>query len=466
MSAPKHQVESPYSGEIVFETALVPREGLDAIMARAHAAHLAWRRVPLAERLAVVPRFVEAFQATRARSAREISLAMGKPLKQAEGEIDGMIDRARQMAGLAEAALADEALPPKEGFDRWISREPVGVVVVIAAWNYPLLVAINATIAAVLAGNAVVLKHAPRTFRMGEQLAEAFASAGVPDGLVTSLAVADEVAEALVQHPLAGYVSFTGSVATGRKVYQAVARSRFIDVGLELGGKDPAYVTADVDFDHAVENVVDGAFYNAGQSCCAVERVYVEAPLYDRFVEAAVALARGYRMGDPLAEGTNLGPMALPGAPALLRAQVEEARSLGARILVGGAEAADDQGRGRFFFPTIAADTDRRMAIAAEESFGPLLALERVSGDEDALRRMNDNRYGLTASIWTRDEARARRLARDLEAGTVFMNRCDFLDPLLAWTGWKDSGKGASLSKLGFHAVTRPKSYHLRLRTA
>ena len=464
MSTETLQVDSPYTGELVFEAPLLPAAGIDGVMTRAHRAHLEWRRVPLEERVAAVHRFIEAFGASRDRSAREITLAMGKPLKQAQGEVAGMIERARQMASIAAEGLADEVLPAKEGFERWISREPVGVVVVLAAWNYPLLIAINPMVAAVLAGNAVVLKHSHRTARMGEQISEAFAAAGVPRDLVVAVHADHAVAEQLVAHPLAGYVSFTGSTAGGRKIYQAVAAQRFIDVGLELGGKDPAYVCADAPFDFAVENVLDGAFYNAGQSCCGVERVYVEAPIYDRFVEAAVALAQSYRLGDPLLEGTTMGPMAQPNAPGFLRGQVEEARRLGAQVLLGGEALQDAAGRGRFFAPTVGAGTDHRMAIAVEESFGPVVAIQRVGGDAEAIERMNDSPYGLTASVWTADVERAKRILPEVQAGTVFLNRCDFLDPLLAWTGWKDSGKGVSLSKLGFHAVTRPKSHHLRVR--
>lgn len=462
MSTARLVVDDPYTAETVFEAPLATDAEVDRAVRRAYEAHRAWRQVSLAERIAAVERFCVAFEAKAEPYALEITRSMGKPLGQARGEIRGMVDRARQMSSLAEGALAPIVLPEAPGFERWIAREPVGVVAVLAAWNYPLLIAINPVSAAVLAGNSVVLKHSSRTPRCAEQIAEAFAEAGVPDGLVTVVHADHPTTERMVAHERVGFVSFTGSVFGGRRIYQAVAKERFVDVTLELGGKDPAYVCADADFDFAVENVLDGAFYNAGQSCCGVERIYVEAPIYERFCEAAKAFAEGLVLGDPQAEGTGLGPMAQANAPGFLAEQVEEARAKGARVLTGGAPTTH-QGRGRFFAPTVVADTDHQMAIAVEESFGPVVAIQRVDGDEVAVERMNDSAYGLTASVWTEDVERAKRLLPRIEAGTVFLNRADYLDPMLAWTGYKDSGKGVSLSQLGLQAVTKPKSYHLRV---
>jgi acyl-CoA reductase-like NAD-dependent aldehyde dehydrogenase len=455
-------VDDPYTGELILERPLADEAEVDRVMNRAWEVHRAFRETSLADRLALMERFVAVATARAEDWALEITRSMGKPIDQARGEVRGMCDRATQMASIAEAALADEVLPAKDNFDRWIAREPVGVVVVLAAWNYPLLIAINPISAAILAGNSIVIKHSSRTPRCAEQLAEAFAAAGAPPDLVQVVHADHGVTESLVAHPRAGFVSFTGSVAGGRHVYRTVASKRFIDVGLELGGKDPAYVCEDAAFDATVANVVEGALYNAGQSCCGVERVYVHRAIYDRFLEAAVAEAAKYAIGDPKLGGTALGPMAQANAVGFLAGQVEEARSLGGRVLCGGA-AVQHEGRGRFFAPTIVADTDHRMAIAREESFGPVVAIQAVDDDAAAIERMNDSELGLTASVWTADVERARRILPQLEAGTVFLNRCDYLDPLLAWTGVKDTGKGASLSKLGFLAVTRPKSYHLRL---
>lgn len=458
------RVDNPYTGEIAVERKLLRADEVDAVMTRAHAAHLEFKKTTIKQRIELVHRFVAEFEKERARYAKEITESMGKPLIQADREINGLADRAKQMASMAEEALAHEKLPAKEGFERWISHEPVGVVAVLAAWNYPLLIAVNPTVAAILAGNAVVMKHSSRTPTCGEMFAEAFARAGAPKDLVQAVHADHAVTELIVQHPLTGFVSFTGSVGGGRKIYQAVAEKRFIDVTLELGGKDPAYVCSDAPFDYAVGEVVDGGLYNAGQSCCGVERVYVDASIYDRFVEAAIEAVRKYsKLGDPMDKDTLIGPMAQANAPAFLAGQVEAAKKLGARVVIGG-EPTNLGGKGRFFAPGLVVDTDHRMAVAVEESFGPVLAVQKVSGDAEAIRLMNDSPYGLTASVWTGDLDRGKRITEQVDAGTVFVNRCDFLDPMLAWTGYKDSGKGISLSKLGFRSMTKAKSHHIKTK--
>lgn len=456
-------VDNPFTGDIILERPLSDANEMNAIMLRAQAAHKEWKATSLSERQALVKRFIECVTAKADEYAAEITACMGKPISQAQGEVSGMCDRAAQMNSIAESALADIVLPHKDGFERYIRHEAVGVVVVLAAWNYPLLIAINAIVAAVLAGDSVVLKHSSRTPRCAEQIAEAFAAAGAPQDLVSVIHCSHEIAERLVAHPLAGFVSFTGSVNGGRRIYQAVANSRFIDVGLELGGKDPAYVAEDAFFEHAVSNLVEGGFYNAGQSCCGIERIYVHASIYDRFLEAAVEEVKNYQAGDPMNASTTLGPMAQANSLPFLSGQVEGAKAAGARVLCGGGPT-QFEGRGRFFAPTIVADTDHKMSISSEESFGPLIAIQSVANDEEAITKMNDSDFGLTASVWTADVQRGRKMLPQIEAGTVFLNRADYLDPLLAWTGVKDSGKGVSLSELGFRSVTRAKSYHLRTK--
>ncbi|TMA19711.1 MAG: aldehyde dehydrogenase family protein, partial [Deltaproteobacteria bacterium] len=420
---------------------------------------------PLADRIALCERFCAEFEKDGDRIAREVTLQMGKPLAQARGELKTTVHRARVMMSLAPEALRDDPLPAVPDFTRFVRHEPVGVVLDISAWNYPLLITVNVVIPAVLAGNAVVLKHANRTALCGEAFARAFERAGAPENLVTAIDASHETCAQIIARPEIGYVSFTGSVRGGHEVYREGA-GRFIDVGLELGGKDPAYVAADADLDHAIANLVDGAFYNAGQSCCGIERIYVHASLYERFVEGALAEVRKYRLGDPLESATTMGPMAQADAPRKLAAQVEEARTKGGRVLCGGKPIHDAAGRGRFFDPCLVADANHSMhGLMVEESFGPIVGVQKVSDDDEAVRSMNDSPYGLTAAIWTRDQERAFRIGAQIETGTFFMNRCDYLDPMLPWTGVKDTGKGMSLSKYGFLPLTRRKSFHLRTQT-
>ncbi|HXN83984.1 MAG TPA: aldehyde dehydrogenase family protein [Myxococcales bacterium] len=464
MSEPGFRIDNPYSGETVAERRFLADAEVEGVVARASRAQKAWARTSLAERLALCERFCAAFEADAERIAREVTLQMGKPLSQARAEVRTAVARARTMMSIAPQALADEPLDAVPGFTRFIRHDPIGVVLDISAWNYPLLITINIAVPAVLAGDAVLIKHAARTALCGEAFARCFSAAGALEGLVTAVDATHATTARILARPEVSFVSFTGSVRGGHEVYAEAAR-RFIDAGLELGGKDPAYVAADADFDHAVANLVDGAFYNAGQSCCGIERIYVHAQLYDRFVEAAVAEVRKLRLGDPLDAQTTLGPLAQPGAPEKLVAQVDEARAKGGRVLCGGAPI-HHEGKGRFFDPCVVADATHAMhGLMVEESFGPIVGIARVKDDEEAVRLMNDSPYGLTAAIWTRDQERAFRIGAQIETGTFFMNRCDYLDPALPWTGVKDTGKGMSLSRYGFLSLTRRKSFHLRTQT-
>jgi acyl-CoA reductase-like NAD-dependent aldehyde dehydrogenase len=337
----------------------------------------------------------------------------------------------------------------------------VGIVLDIAAWNYPLLIAVNVVVPAVIAGDAVILKHSSRTPLCAGHFADAFARAGAPAGAVVPLVADHATTAALAARSEVAYVAFTGSVDGGFEISRA-ASGRAIDVGLELGGKDPAYVRADADIASVASALVEGAFYNAGQSCCAIERVYVDRAAYAPFLEAAVAAASSWRCGPPGDPATLLGPMAQPRGLATVQDHVGEAVAKGARLLTGGKTATVD-GRGRYYEATVLADADHSMRVMTEETFGPVLPVVAVAGDEDALRAMNDSRYGLTASIWTRDVDCARRLGQRIEAGTVFLNRCDYLEPSLPWSGWKDSGVGITLSRLGFDRLVRTRGFHMRL---
>lgn len=452
-------VRNPYDQSVVCELRSNHAQR-DAILAGLQTAQRAWREVPLAARIEAIAGALSLFSAEREQIARDITRQMGKPLAEARGEVDTCLVRAKHMLSLAPQALADDVLEGLPGrgsgrIERRIRHEPLGVILNLVAWNYPLLIPINLVIPALAAGNAIGLKHSDITPLCGALFERAFGGIG-PGGLVKALVLSHEETAEWIVDPRVDALAFTGSVAGGRAV-QSAARERFIEVGLELGGKDPAYVAEDADLAFVVPNVVEGALYNSGQSCCAVERVYVHASRYEEFLARALEVIADWRSGDPMVEGTQLGPLARASALDTLEAQVREAVAAGARLLCGGQRAA-----GGAFAPTILAECPQSSAAMQEESFGPLIPVLAVADDAQALAHMNDSRYGLTASVWTEDAARADWFAARLEAGTVFQNRCDYLDPGLPWTGWKESGRGVSLSRYGFQHVTRRKGIHLR----
>jgi acyl-CoA reductase-like NAD-dependent aldehyde dehydrogenase len=393
----------------------------------------------------------------------ELTWQIGRPIAYSPNEIRrGFQERVNYMAGIAERELADVELEPKENFRRFIRREPVGVVLVLAPWNYPWLASVNAVVPAILAGNSVILKIAPQTPLVAERYAEAFKAAGLPEGVFQFLHIDhDQVAE-VIKGSRIGFVAFTGSVAGGHAVQRA-AGERFIATGLELGGKDPAYVRPDAATPATIENLVDGAMFNSGQSCCAVERVYVHRDVYDQFVEGFVELTKQYKLGNPLDPTTTLGPMVRADAAEKARAHIADALRKGARALIDSALFPAAKEGTPYLAPQVLVDVDHSMLAMTEETFAPVVGVMPVMDDEEAISLMNDSRYGLTASIWTTDVDAALRIGDRIEAGTWYMNRCDYLDPALAWTGVKDSGRGCTLSKLGFEAFTRPKSFHLRL---
>lgn len=452
-------VRNPYDQRVVARLALDQGKTLERKLESAVAAYTRWRRVPVDERIRRVNEGLAYFQDHAEEIACEITLQMGKPIAEARGEVKTLFARAEYMISIAKDTLAPEIVPAKPGFSLRIEQAPLGVVYNIAPWNYPLLTAVNVVVPALLAGNTVLLKHSPLTPLVGQHFERAFATSNPPN-LVTNLILTNAQASRLLLDPRINYVAFTGSVATGTAVYRRAA-GRLLDVGLELGGKDPAYVAEDADLDFAVANIVDGACYNAGQSCCAVERVYVHRALYREFLDCAHAVLSKYRLGDPLDEQTTMGPLARRDALSFLETQVREAVRRGAKLLQGGKRLAGT--RGNFFAPTLLADVPNRAKVMQDESFGPIVPVAPVAGDDEALARMNDSRFGLTASIWTRDRERVERLARDLEVGTVFQNRCDFLEPALPWTGARDSGIGSTLSRYGFYHLTRPKALHFRV---
>jgi acyl-CoA reductase-like NAD-dependent aldehyde dehydrogenase len=453
------KVTNPYDQEVIVELPLDAGKVLESKIAGAREAYQRWRRLSLEERTRRVEQGLKYFRDHADEVARDITVQMGKPLAQSRNEVKAFFARAEYMISIAKETLAPESLPAKPGFHLRIEHAPLGVVYNIAPWNYPLLTAVNVIVPALLAGNTVLLKHSPLTPLCGRHFENAFGQLDPPN-LVTSLILTNEQASRLIGDPRINYVAFTGSVATGTKVYRKAAE-RLIDVGLELGGKDPAYVAADADLDFAVENIVDGACYNAGQSCCAVERVYVHKGVYRDFLDRAKAVLEKYRLGDPSDEKTTMGPLARREALLFLEGQVKEAVRRGARLLLGGKPLKGTQGN--FFLPTLLADVPNEAKVMQEESFGPLLPVLSVADDGAALARMNESRYGLTASIWTRDRLRAELFARDLEAGAIFQNRCDYLEPSLPWTGAKESGIGSTLSRYGFYHLTRRKGVHFRV---
>ena len=450
---------SPVDGSAYATRTPLTRDQADAAVTRARAAQKPWAARPLDERIALVKAGVAELDKIKDVLVEELAWQMGRPTRYG-GEFGGVHDRANYMAEIAEKTLAPEVVEDSAGFTRKLTREAVGVVFIVAPWNYPYLTAINTLAPALIAGNSVILKHASQTMLVGERLAAAFHAAGVPADVFQNVVLDHGTTEGLIAARAFNFVNFTGSVGGGRAMEKAAAGT-FTAMGLELGGKDPGYVRADADLDAAVDGLMDGAIFNAGQCCCGIERIYVHESLYEAFVEKAVAWVKGQVLGNPFDAATTLGPMANKRFAAVVRDQVADAVKAGAKALIDPALFPADDG-GAYLAPQILVDVDHSMRVMREESFGPVVGIMKVSGDAEAISLMNDSDFGLTCSIWTSDADAAASIGAQVETGTVFMNRCDYLDPALCWTGCKDTGRGGSLSYLGFHSVTRPKSYHLK----
>jgi acyl-CoA reductase-like NAD-dependent aldehyde dehydrogenase len=463
MSGQIQQTITPIDGSVYAERELASARQIEDTLAKAVSAQRGWKRSPIAERVDICRRMAAWCVEQADEIGQELTWQIGRPIAYSPFEIRrGFHERVAYMCDIAERELADIAVEPKENFQRFIRREPLGVVLVLAPWNYPWLASVNAVVPAVLAGNSVVLKIAPQTPLVAERYAKAFAEAGLPAGVFQYLHIDhDQVAE-VIRDPRIGFVAFTGSVAGGHAVQRAVSQ-RFIATGLELGGKDPAYVRADAPLAATIENLVDGAMFNSGQSCCAVERIYVHQDVYDQFVGGFVELTRQYRLGNPLDPATTLGPMVRTDAADKVRAHIADALRKGARALLDEARFPASKEGTPYLAPQVLTNVDHSMLVMSEETFGPVVGIMKVRDDDEAIRLMNDSKYGLTASVWTTDVDAALRIGEQIETGTCLMNRCDYLDPALAWTGVKDSGRGCTLSRLGFEAFTRPKSFHLRL---
>jgi acyl-CoA reductase-like NAD-dependent aldehyde dehydrogenase len=455
---------SPVDGRVYVERSLETAAGIDRALDCAQRAQLAWRSLPLTARCDSLESAVDAFVANASDIAAEITWQMGRPIRHSPGEVRGFEERARYMLGLAPEALAAVQPGDKPGFQRQIKRVPLGVVVVVAPWNYPYLTAVNAVLPALIAGNAVVLKHSHQTPLCAERFLEAFASAGVPVGVFQYLHLSHANTSRLMGDRRVANVCFTGSVSGGKAVVAATAAG-FATAGLELGGKDPAYVRADANLAHAIESLTDGAFFNAGQSCCGIKRIYVAASRYQEFVAGVVDLTKQYRLGSPLDPETTIGPVVRTSAAEAVRSQVREAVARGASQLIDEASFAASAPGTPYLAPQVLVGVDHSMTIMREETFGPAVGIMKVASDEEAVQLMNDSKFGLTAAIFSADAERAEALGDALETGTVFLNRCDYLDPALAWTGVKNSGRGCTLSRVGFEQLTRPKSYHFRITT-
>jgi acyl-CoA reductase-like NAD-dependent aldehyde dehydrogenase len=458
------QTRSPVDGSVYVERELAGPLEIDAALALARVAQTHWRSTPIETRAAVLTKFCELFETRRDAVAEELTWQMGRPIRYAPNEVRGTLERARHMIAIGPQALADIEAGPKEGLRRFVRREPLGVVLTVAAWNYPYLIAVNSVIPALLAGNAVVLKHSAQTPLCAERFAECLLEAGVPAGVFQVLHMSHDDTDRAIRDPRVDFVAFTGSVAGGHAVQRA-ASTRFVGTGLELGGCDPAYVRHDADVAHAIENLVDGAYFNSGQSCCGIQRVYVHDSVYDAFVDGWIALTRKYVLGNPLDAATTLGPVVRPAAADEIRRQIAASVHAGAEAVIDEGEFPASEPGTPYLAPQVLLDVDHSMPVMREEIFGPVAGIMRVGSDEQAITLMNDSPFGLTAAIWTGDPEAALAIGDRVQTGTWFMNRCDYLDPALAWVGVKDSGRGCTLSVVGFEHLTRPKSYHLRVQT-
>ncbi|MEK7702889.1 MAG: aldehyde dehydrogenase family protein [Nitrospirota bacterium] len=460
------QVISPYTQKKVCSLEWDSKAELEQKIANATDAYQHWCKTPIRHRIALVKKGLSYFCKNADQIAREITLQMGKPIRQAQNEVKTFFERAEYMLSIGEETLQPDILPEKANFHRRIEHVPLGVILNIGAWNYPLIIPVNVIVPALIAGNTVLLKHSPKTPLCGQHFEAAFGS-GSAGHLVTNLVLSNTETSRLIRDPRIAHVAFTGSVKVGRHVYRQAAE-RLLDAGLELGGKDAAYVASDADLHFSVESVVDGACYNAGQSCCAVERVYVHQKHYSKFLSLAKKQLEQYQMGDPFSEDTTLGPLVSRHDLTKLESHVEDALKRGAKLLLGGKRwdgAAGNKTGGNFFLPTLLADVPNDAIVMQEESFGPIVSVQKVANDEEAAAAVADSRYGLTASIFTKSQSRAERFSNDLAVGTIFQNRCDYLDPALPWTGVRESGVGSTLSRYGFYGLTRRKAVHFRTAT-
>jgi len=452
-------VTDPSTGEVVAKLACDDAASIAAKVERARAAQPGWFALPLEEREKCLFRFQKGLLSEREQLARTLTMEMGKPISQARAEITATGDRIQFFLDHTEEMLEDEVVhrDPAQRLEERISWEPLGVVANVSAWNYPYFVGSNVFVPALLTGNSVLYKPSEFASLTGAAIVQLLHESGVPESVVVPVIGGGAVGARLLSQPLDA-VFFTGSYATGRVIARAAAE-RLLHVQLELGGKDPVYVCDDAPVAKAAAAAADGAFYNAGQSCCAVERIYVHDRILGSFVEAFLETVRGFRVGDPMRDDTYIGPVTRQAQLAVLQAQVDDARAKGASVLCGGTPSA---GPGFFFQPTVVTQANHAMTLMREESFGPVIGIQGVRDDDEAIEHMLDTEYGLTASLYTPDRARAERILSRLNTGSVYWNCCDRVSPRLPWSGRGHSGLGVTLSRQGIRTFTRPKAWHLK----
>ena len=457
MAAATLPIVNPATGSIILRLATDgPREVAERY-ASARAAQPAWAATPIRKRIAAIEKFRQQVIARAETLAQTLTQEVGKPIRQSRNELKGLVARLDFFIAESARALREEKVHAEASLDERITHEPLGVIANISAWNYPYFVGSNVFVPALVAGNAVLYKPSEFATLTGRHIADLLHASGIPEDVFVPVIGGGATGAALLAQPVDG-VFFTGSYATGAKI-AAAAGKRMIKVQLELGGKDPVYVCDDVDVKAAAAALADGAFYNTGQSCCSVERIYVHESIHDAFVAAFVAEVKSFRIGDPLDEATYIGPLTRRAQLDVLRAQVADAKRKGAKVLTGGAAI---KRKGNWFAPTVLADVDHSMAVMRDESFGPIIGIQSVADDAAAIEQMNDTEYGLTAGVYTTDAARAKRILAKLSAGSVYWNCCDRVSPRLPWSGVKHSGIGLTLGTLGIQTFTRPKAWHLR----
>ena len=450
-------IHNPATGALIAELPADDAASVATKAALARAAQKAWAATPLAERQACIQRFKMGVLAELDSLAALMTGETGKPITMSRNELNGLMARIDFFVDEVDDEQATETVFIDAGMTEQIEHTPLGVVANISAWNYPWFVGGNVFIPALLTGNTVLYKPSEYAAQTGLAMARLLHAAGVPEHAFITLIGGGEVGAALLAQKIDG-LFFTGSHATGARIIEALG-PRLVKVQLELGGKDPTYVCDDANAQTAAESLADGAMYNTGQSCCSVERIYVHESIYDAFVTAFAATVKTFTLGDPTSDSTYIGAVTRAPQLEVLEAQVADAKAKGARLLTGGTRLP---GPGNWFEPTVLADVDHTMTLMREESFGPVIGIQKVTGDAQAVALMNDTRYGLTAGIFTRDEARAKAVLAQVNAGTVYWNCCDRVSPRLPWSGHGDSGVGLTLSTYGIQAFTRPKAWHLR----